>query len=304
MTERRKRRTQSAADVELAGSFPAVEPSPIAPKTRRKSSARQARLVAFPAFYNGMGIQSQTAATMSQPNFNQLQFPQSPVVYPPPQISNNSFIFTLLPGQREIPYSINIDKSHLGKAIFNVSGNVRTITFSINGTLFTQATPPIDITNLIVHGPNYLQFCTFGFTATSFVEIKLEDVQNPDVLVQKIINEFPAPPPINQDPYSTNICPISQTTIDKPGRGVNCTHSQCFDLKNFIVRAMEMNVWDCPVCGRPISFEELRYDRDYMKQNTFLLSDGDDQNSSLFSSLADPKFDPFDSGSLFADRDF
>ena len=302
MSERRKRRTQSAATVEISGNFSPSDQNATAPKTRRKSSARQARLVAFPAFYRGMGPQNHPG-TMSQPIFNQIPYPQSPVVYPPPQILNNSFVFTLLPGQNEIPYSINIDKSHLGKATLNVSSNVQTITFSLNGTVFTQATPPLDITNIIVHGQNYLQFTTIGYTNPSFIEIKLEDIQDPDVLVQKVINEFPAPPPILEDPYSTNICPITQTTIDKPARGVNCTHAQCFDLKNFIVRGIQTNTWTCPICGMPISFQDLRYDRDYNKQNTFVLSDGDEENS-MFQSLADPKFDPFGHGSIFADTDF
>ena len=52
-----------------------------------------------------------------------------------------------------------------------------------------------------------------------------------------------------------------------------------------------------------INFEDLRYDRDYNKQNTFILSEDDEENS-MFQSLADPKFDPFGQGSIFADTDF
>ena len=298
MSERRKRRTQSAADVELGGVSPSVEPSQPSQRSRRKSNARQARLVAFPAFFNGMG-----PATPQQ-QYGQMGFAQTPVVFPPPQMTNNSIMFTLLPGQMEIPYTVNIDKSHLGKAILRVSGNVRNLTFSINQTLFTNVIPPIDVTSLILHGANLFQFCTFGFPGTSFVEIYLEEAQDPDMLVKKVINEFPAPPPISQDPYATMNCPISNAKIENPGRGINCIHYQCFDLKAFIQRGISTNNWTCPICGNPINFNDLRYDREYMKQNAFGIDATDDIGQSIFNSITDPRFDPFDNGSIFLDRDF
>ena len=81
MSERRKRRTQSAADVELAGQLPGTEPSPLTQRTRRKSNARQARLVAFPQqFYPGISLQNQTHMNLSQPVFNQMAFQTPPML--------------------------------------------------------------------------------------------------------------------------------------------------------------------------------------------------------------------------------
>lgn len=306
MSERKKRRTQSAADVELANQLP--EPSPLARRPRVKSSARQARLVAFPTmaqhFYGGMALQNQPNIAMSQPVFQGMGFPQQQMIYPQPQIANNSIIFTLLPQQREIPYSVNIDKMHFPKATLKASGGVRAITFSINNTLFTNAVPPVDLSALIVHGPNFLQFCTFGFQTPIFIEIALEDIKNPDALVEQVMNQFPAAPPIVPDPFANLNCPISHQKIENAGRGVNCVHAQCFDLKNFIKRGIETNCWDCPVCGNKIPFEDLRYDRDYLKQpSIFAISDGDDAGS-LFSDLVDRRFDPYDSANMYMDRDF
>ena len=293
MTKRRKRRTQSAADVELSSFIPNVEQSPAAQRTRRKSNARTARLVAFPAFYGGI---PPAAPPGCPPQYGQMRFPQPEVIFPPPQISNNSIIFTLLPGQMDIPYTINIDKSHLGKAILNVSRNVPNVTFSINQTLFTNVTPPIDITSIILHGANIFQFCTFTFLGTTFVEISIEEAQDPEMLVKKIMNEFPAPPPIIHDPFATMICPISNNRIEFPGRGVDCVHYQCFDLKNFIQRGIATSDMTCPICAKQINFNDLRYEKDYAKQNPFGLPDTDMQE--------DSRFDPFEDGSIFMDRDF
>ena len=306
MSERRhKRRTQSAADVEFVTQY--SESSPLTQKTRRKSSARQARLVGFPMqqpFYSGMPLQTQAPMTMSQPVFNAMTFQQSQVVYPQPQIINNSIVFTLLPQQNEIPYSVPIDKQNYPKATLKASGGISSITFSLNNTLFSNAALPIDISSLIVNGNNFFQFCTFGFQTTIFVEISLESYQDPQVLVDRVVNQFPAPPPIVSDPFATYICPITQKSIEKPARGVNCTHSQCFDLKAYILRSLETNTWECPICGCSLPYEDLRYDRDYLKQPPlFGLSDESDGNN-MFSDIVDRRFDPFDTTNLFMDRDF
>ena len=301
---RRKRRTQSAAEVEFAGQF--VESSPLAQKTRRKSSARQARLVGFPVqqqMFSGMPLNSQVQMTMSQPVFNGVNYSQSQIVFPQPQWSNNSLIFTLIPQQSEIPYCVALDREHFPRATLKASGGVRTITFRLNGTLFTNAVPPLDISTLIAQGNNFFEFSTLGFQTPIFIEVLMEEVQDPDVLVDQVVNKFPAPPPIISDPFSTFVCPLSQKTMEKPARGVNCTHSQCFDLKTYITRGIKTNIWLCPICGMPVPFEDLRYDREYMKQPVvFGMSDGSD-SSTLFSDMLDRKFDPFDTN-LFMDRDF
>ncbi|EAY07280.1 MIZ zinc finger family protein [Trichomonas vaginalis G3] len=295
MSERRKRRTQSAADVELAGQLPGTEPSPLTQRTRRKSNARQARLVAFPQqFYPGISLQNQTHMNLSQPVFNQMAFQTPPMpVYPPPQMVNNSFIFTLLQQQREIPYTLTIDKTRVGKAVLTAQQGVQNLTFSINNNIFRNAIPPIDISPYIIHGNNFLQFCTFGFPNPIFVELKLEDIQNPELLLRKVIDTFPAAPLIPHDPFT-----VPTQTLEYPGRGFKCQHYQCFDLKEFITRGVTQNLWDCPICRQIIPFEELRYDRDYNKQvGIFNLSDGEDATNSLFSDLSNP----FDNNSLFLD---
>lgn len=55
-------------------------------------------------------------------------------------------------------------------------------------------------------------------------------------------------------------CPIGQTRIETPVRGVKCNHARCFDLENFIALAHQSGVWQCPVCLNPVSHDELKMD--------------------------------------------
>jgi len=81
--------------------------------------------------------------------------------------------------------------------------------------------------------------------------------------INEVINEIvfsrpPAPfvPPMNT---SSLICPMSQVPITCPGRGAECYHSQCFDLREFLILQIGDD-WKCPICNSPIDYESLRYD--------------------------------------------
>ena len=44
-----------------------------------------------------------------------------------------------------------------------------------------------------------------------------------------------------------------------PGKGINCTHIQCFNIKKYLERANLLNKWICPICRKPLYFNELLY---------------------------------------------
>ena len=75
--------------------------------------------------------------------------------------------------------------------------------------------------------------------------------------------------------FITDICPISNRQIQTPGRGMDCSHAQCFDMVAFIKNAQESGNWNCPICGKPISIEALRYDPSFLR-NCGSLFIGDD----------------------------
>ena len=67
-----------------------------------------------------------------------------------------------------------------------------------------------------------------------------------------------APPSGVQEPIV--IDPISGRLMENPGRGVNCRHSQCFDLKVYLKKANLTRRWVCPLCNMSATIEELIFD--------------------------------------------
>lgn len=55
-------------------------------------------------------------------------------------------------------------------------------------------------------------------------------------------------------------CPLGKMRIRLPGRSLNCTHIQCFDLQFFIQMNEKKPTWLCPVCDKKIPFDTLVID--------------------------------------------
>jgi len=104
--------------------------------------------------------------------------------------------------------------------------------------------------NVILHGAPE----GFGFTLLirqakyrSIKSILLQIQNNPGMM--EMYNGF----------ESSLLCPISGNLMEHPGRGRDCSHDQCFDLKEFLKRAIYSLQNTCPVCGTPLSIENLIY---------------------------------------------
>jgi hypothetical protein len=70
--------------------------------------------------------------------------------------------------------------------------------------------------------------------------------QDEDVVLRKVV-------------VSLN-CPLSQTRIELPGRGVHCEHLQCVDATYFLKINSRRETWLCPICNKHNSVDELRLD--------------------------------------------
>lgn len=87
-----------------------------------------------------------------------------------------------------------------------------------------------------------------------------------DVLREIINNRPPAPAVFDTEHNEVSlVCPLSYVPITAPGRGVNCEHTQCFDLAEFLILQGDEE-WVCPICGIPLDFESLRFDPAFMKK--------------------------------------
>lgn len=74
-----------------------------------------------------------------------------------------------------------------------------------------------------------------------------------------ILERDPAPPIFTEGEQPSMVCPLSRVPITCPGRGVNCRHPGCFDIRQFLLLSPgDASV--CPICGAPLPFEEIRFD--------------------------------------------
>ena len=55
-------------------------------------------------------------------------------------------------------------------------------------------------------------------------------------------------------------CPLSQSRIQVPCRGVDCMHIQCFDAVFYLKMNERKPMWKCPVCQKPAKYGSLRVD--------------------------------------------
>ena len=63
---------------------------------------------------------------------------------------------------------------------------------------------------------------------------------------------------LQQDEISL-LSPISGKIMENPGRGKNCSHTQCFELKEYLRLGTMTQKWNCPICNMPLPPSELIY---------------------------------------------
>lgn len=83
-------------------------------------------------------------------------------------------------------------------------------------------------------------------------------------MIQMICMKEPAMKmPLSGTSIPNGVCPLTRKIITRPGRGVNCMHGECYDISGFICYAMKNNAWQCPICRKLLSLEEIRVDPYY-----------------------------------------
>eukprot|EP01084_Bolivina_argentea_P119705 212223_1 len=60
--------------------------------------------------------------------------------------------------------------------------------------------------------------------------------------------------------YVSLKCPLSGCKIKTPIRGSNCLHPQCIDLKTFVISSHKSGTWQCPVCLKPLTLNQIFID--------------------------------------------
>merc|ERR1712130_519733 len=57
-------------------------------------------------------------------------------------------------------------------------------------------------------------------------------------------------------------CPLSICRMQNPVRGTECTHPQCVDLHTFLSFSHRTGTWQCPVCLKPLKFDQIVIDNE------------------------------------------
>lgn len=57
------------------------------------------------------------------------------------------------------------------------------------------------------------------------------------------------------------LCPLVKFRMRYPAKGKNCSHLQCFDGAAYISLNEKKPAWHCPVCNRPLYYDDLLLDQ-------------------------------------------
>lgn len=68
--------------------------------------------------------------------------------------------------------------------------------------------------------------------------------------------------------------PVSYTRIQTPCRGTTCHHVRCFDLETYLQMQEQAPIWECPICNKPASLDNLAVD-EYIREILAVTKDVD-----------------------------
>ena len=262
-----KRRSSSDADIEINKvQPPSPGTCPVNSKSRRKSSARQARLVYFPQI---QPVMSGNIVPLNMKNHNSISYPQF-LFFPPHELVLN---FNLKP---DILYTFSLEKNNLiNYQIFHIYENA-IANININNSLIQFFNYPIDISSFLINGTNR---CVI--TAVPELRFQIRKIiKDLNILIENIKKNSTIN--INILENISYFCPISGNQIINPGKGIDCNHSQCFDLNTFIGYCQSNNKCNCPICSKPIDLHKLVYVSNYFNNNNNLPFTYIDDDYALF----------------------
>ncbi|KAK8889094.1 hypothetical protein M9Y10_033838 [Tritrichomonas musculus] len=120
---------------------------------------------------------------------------------------------------------------------------------------------PINITDSICEG--YCHFRVSFHNLNGFVVFAIFTLEmlNPQEIESAIVNGKP-----HVKGGQWGFCPISHSLIKVPVRGINCSHTDVFDLQSYVDSSLRTAMWECPICGKPLPFDELSVDDDAYKE--------------------------------------
>jgi len=142
----------------------------------------------------------------------------------------------------------------------------------------TEATQPIDCTDLLVLDPsvlnmffikwtpdqnNYaLTMCLVKPLSVDFLIRILEQKEGRSIeeTQEDIIRMLADPDLVTcKSAYSFSmLCPLGKKRIEIPAKSIHCNHLQCFDVRIFLSMNEKNPKWKCPICDASCLYDEMQ----------------------------------------------
>ena len=171
-----------------------------------------------------------------------------------PNFGSTSFNFNITNVGTGVVPILQFSPSYIG-------GVVSRVVIQINGVFLNLRSPGLwsDMKDFIDR-PGSFQIISIDPAVPVVATIRWVKPVPVQQLILQIAQKDPPPKmPASGGPI-TGVCPLTRKIIVRPARGATCMHGECFDLTGFICSSMKNNTWQCPICRKPLSMEELRID--------------------------------------------
>lgn len=159
----------------------------------------------------------------------------------------------------------------------------------------TEATQPINCTNLLVLNPSVLNMFFIKWTpdlnnyALTMCLVKQITV---DFLIRRLqgkegrsseetredIIRMLANPDLAKckSAYGFSLlCPLGKKRMEIPAKSIHCDHLQCFDVKIFLLMNEKKSTWKCPICDISCLYDEIQIQYYFLSIVTSPELDGD-----------------------------
>ena len=198
-------------------------------------------------------IFSQTPSVLYEPS--DLPPAYGPIVIQP-NFGSTSFNFNITNAGTNVVPILQFAPSYVG-------GLVSRVVIQINGVFLNLRAPGLwsDMKDFIDR-PGSFQIISIDPAVPVIATIRWVKPVPVQQLVTQIAQKE-APPKMPVSAPVNGVCPLTRKIIVRPARGATCMHGECFDLTGFICSAIKNNTWQCPICRKPLTMEELRIDPYY-----------------------------------------
>ncbi|KAM0428239.1 hypothetical protein ACHAPT_007140 [Fusarium lateritium] len=140
------------------------------------------------------------------------------------------------------------------------------------------STRPVDITKALRLRPHYTNNVEFTYALTNkkfYLVLNLCRVTTVDELVTRIstgkripidsvkqeLNAKAQDPDVVATSQVLSLkCPLSYMRLSLPCRGLSCSHIQCFDATSYLQLQEQGPQWQCPICSKSATFDQLAVD--------------------------------------------